>query len=88
MTCDAYDMLYFEGMAQPHLGTFTINIGDVIKELREKDTHQISNLRDILKTMGLVIGQQKEMKSGAVQKRNVPDVLTEVMKSVAKDEGN
>lgn len=56
MTCDAYDMLYFEGMAQPHLGTFTINIGDVIKELREKDTHQISNLRDILKTMGLVIG--------------------------------
>jgi hypothetical protein len=38
--------------------------------------------------MGLVIGQQKEMKSGAVQKRNVPDILTDVMKAVNKDENS
>lgn len=38
--------------------------------------------------MGLVLAQHKEMKSGAIQKRSVPEVLTEVMKAVAKDENS
>lgn len=32
--------------------------------------------------------QQKNMKTGAIQKRTVPDILSEVMKAINRDESN
>lgn len=32
MTCDVYDQLFFEGMAQPHLGTFTLPFKEIIEK--------------------------------------------------------
>ena len=40
MTCDVYDHLYFAGMAQPHIGTFTLKLGDVIQEIMDKDNEK------------------------------------------------
>ena len=31
MTCDVYDLV-FAGVSQPHLGTFTLDMGDSCKE--------------------------------------------------------
>ena len=41
MTCDVYDHIYFEGMAQPHIGTFTLKFGDIIQEARANDRETI-----------------------------------------------
>mmetsp|Transcript_20973 Transcript_20973/g.32509 ORF Transcript_20973/g.32509 Transcript_20973/m.32509 type:complete len:139 (+) Transcript_20973:2093-2509(+) len=37
MTCDAFDQLYFEGLPQPHVGTFTLKMGEIVLAGREKD---------------------------------------------------
>ena len=44
MTCTTYDKLYFEGMAQPILGTFALKLGDILRETRKKDADTISQL--------------------------------------------
>ena len=36
MTCDVYDQLYFEGMTQPHLGTFTLPFKEIIEKQQEE----------------------------------------------------
>jgi len=48
MTCDAYDQLFFSGMSQPHIGTFTLKLGDVILEMMESDQEKKQNLEYIL----------------------------------------
>lgn len=30
MTCDVFDQLFFGGAAQPHVGIFTLKLGDII----------------------------------------------------------
>jgi hypothetical protein len=37
MTCMTYDKLYFEGMKQPILGTFTLKLGDILESGRNMD---------------------------------------------------
>jgi hypothetical protein len=36
MTCDVFDLLFKESLPQPHIGTFTLNIGDIMQEQSEK----------------------------------------------------
>lgn len=37
MTCMTYDKLYFDGMRQPILGTFTLKLGDILANGRKYD---------------------------------------------------
>jgi len=55
MTCTAYDKLYFEGMAQPILGTYTLKLGDILAATREKDNSVIRKLDELIKTMNSCI---------------------------------
>lgn len=48
MTCTAYDKLYFEGMAQPVIGSFTLKLGDILTATRKKDANTLVSLQDIL----------------------------------------
>lgn len=51
MTCDVYDQVFFEGMAQPHIGTFTLKFGDIIQEARAHDREVIKEFSDIVETL-------------------------------------
>ena len=48
MTCTAYDTLYFEGMKQPILGTYTLKLGDILAATREKDNKVIRELGSLI----------------------------------------
>ena len=53
MTCMAYDKLYFDGMKQPILGTFTLKLGDILAAGRKEDASTVKEaalLADILKS--------------------------------------
>ena len=41
MSCDAFDHLYFDGMAQPHIGTFTLKLGKIIEDNKEETADMI-----------------------------------------------
>ena len=47
MTCTAYDKLYFDGMAQPIIGSFTLKIGDILTATRKKDADTIEDLKNL-----------------------------------------
>lgn len=57
MTCDVYDQLFFEGMAQPHIGTFTLKLGEIIQDLREADKALTDSLEAIIATLRHIIKQ-------------------------------
>ena len=59
MTCDVYDQLFFEGMAQPHIGTFTLKLGEIIQDLREADKALTNSLEAIIATLRHIIKQQQ-----------------------------
>lgn len=48
MTCTVYDKLYFEGMAQPIVGTFTLQIGDILASTRKHDKDTIELFGDLV----------------------------------------
>ena len=48
MTCDAYDQLFFSGMSQPHIGTFTLKLGDIVQEMMEDDSEKQQRLQYIM----------------------------------------
>jgi|TARA_B110000285_G_scaffold138237_1_gene154777 hypothetical protein len=64
MTCTAYDKLYFEGMAQPILGTFTLKLGEILAATREKDAKVIRELEKLEKILKAALeakaGEQKD----------------------------
>jgi len=49
MTCNCYDKIYFDGMAQPMIGTFTLKIGDILRDTRKKD-REVMELFNLLTT--------------------------------------
>ena len=57
MTCDVYDHIYFEGMAQPHIGTFSLKFGDIIQEARANDRETIQEFEDIISTLKDIVKQ-------------------------------
>ena len=59
MTCDVYDQLFFEGMAQPHIGTFTLKLGAIIQDLREADKALTDTLKTIIRALRHIITQQQ-----------------------------
>ena len=63
MTCTAYDMLYLAGMAQPILGSFTLKLGDILRDTREKDAKV---QEDVIK-MTRIVKQAVELKKGKDQ---------------------
>ena len=58
MTCEVYDQLYFEGMAQPQVGTFTLKIGDIINEARTQDYETKADLQRIIEIMQTIREKQ------------------------------
>jgi hypothetical protein len=44
MTCSILDKLYFDGMKQPILGTFTLKLGELLTETDEMDAMEIANI--------------------------------------------
>lgn len=60
MTCTTYDKLYFEGMAQPILGTFTLRLGDILKETRKKDADTIAQLEKFNDLLKRTVEQKKQ----------------------------
>jgi hypothetical protein len=59
-------------MAQPHLGTFTLKLGDIVLESREKDRQEIKELDRITKILEMILSVQKEGNS----KNKINEILT------------
>lgn len=55
MTCDVFDCLFFGGAAQPHVGIFTLKLGDIIQEMRIKDKNAIADLSFISKILQQIV---------------------------------
>lgn len=51
MTCTVFDKIYFEGMAQPILGTFTLKCGKILAESRKQDADVIKKLEELSLTI-------------------------------------
>ena len=60
MTCTCYDKLYFDGMAQPIIGSFTLKIGDILTATRKKDADTIEDL----KNLNEMLNEALELKKG------------------------
>ena len=55
MTCDVFDCLFGGGAAQPHVGIFTLKLGDIIQEMRLKDKNAIADLSFISKILQQIV---------------------------------
>lgn len=74
MTCTAYDKLYFEGMAQPIIGTFTLKLGDILTATRNKDTATMEGLAELLQAM-----------QGALEAKRGPDKDKTILQILQQD---
>ena len=87
MTCDAYDQLFFSGMSQPHIGTFTLKLGDVILEMMESDQEKKQNLEYILDILRKINERQQASKNNPNRKRVAELVMSiDKAKEVKRDE--
>ena len=59
MTCDVFDQLFFEGMPQPHVGTFTLKLGDIIIEMQEADNERMQELNEIVNILQQIVKRQR-----------------------------
>jgi len=48
MTCMVYDKIYFDGMVQPNLGSFTLRLGDVLTRVRATDAKTLEDSKAIV----------------------------------------
>ena len=74
MTCTAYDKLYLAGMRQPILGTFTLKLGDILRDTRAADkraTEEFGELRERLESV-------LRLKQGKMNNRTVLEILDSV----------
>jgi len=67
MTCTVMDKLYFEGMKQPVLGTFAIDLGDILDATRNKDKRIIEELGKMNEKLKGVIRKKEESMRGDAQ---------------------
>jgi hypothetical protein len=85
MTCMAYDKLYFDGMKQPILGTFTLKLGEILAAGRAADASTVreaAQLTDILRA-------SLSAKSGAQSHKTMLEIVTEQRNLLkARDEGS
>lgn len=58
MTCDVFDQLFLEGLRQPHIGTFTLQLGDLVQEMRSKDAALTLEMHKIIKILKKIVKQQ------------------------------
>jgi len=87
MTCDAYDQLFFSGMSQPHIGTFTLKLGDVILEMMETDQEKKQNLDYILDILRKINERLMASKNNPNRKRVAELVMSiDKAKEVKRDE--
>lgn len=71
MTCTAYDKLYFEGMKQPILGTYTLKLGDILAATREKDNKVIRELEKLIK----ILNSALEAKNGEAKNQTLLEII-------------
>ena len=74
MTCTTYDKLYFDGMKQPILGTFALELGDILTATRKKDADIISNFEKYNSKLTSVL----EKKKGDHSNKTIVQILQEV----------
>jgi len=63
MTCTAYDKLYFEGMTQPILGSFTLKLGDILGETRAADKLALDEFGELRERLEEVLRLKQGEKS-------------------------
>ena len=51
MTCMTYDKIYFEGMSQPILGTFTLKLGEILANGRAHDKQTIKQAKNLIQIL-------------------------------------
>lgn len=73
MTCTIFDKLYFEGMSQPIIGTFTMKLGDILTSTREHDNEKVKELHSIAQQMMEVLDKKK--KETENDKKNIGQYL-------------
>ena len=78
MTCTIFDKLYFEGMAQPILGTFVLKLGNALRDTRMKDRYTVEEIIDLAR----VIDKATLMKKGA----GAGDTLLQNINKVQEEE--
>ena len=85
MTCDVYDMLYFEGMPQPHVGTFTLKLGDVVQELRAKDDQINKDLQDAIQIMQQIVEYYQRSTPNSNSKKKCSELVAEFCLQAAQN---
>lgn len=74
MTCTVFDKLYFDYMAQPVLGTFTLKLGKILAETRRADEKTVEKLLKMNQSIRAAIERRTEdghLKIGDVIKEEV-----------------
>jgi hypothetical protein len=59
MTCTAYDKLYLDGMTQPILGTFTLKLGDILRDTRAADKEAIETFGELQARLEKVLEEKQ-----------------------------
>ena len=74
MTCSIQDKLYFDGMRQPILGTFTLKLGQILSDTRNLDKEEFANQEFFNKILTKAIG----LKKGASAHRTMGEILDDL----------
>ena len=77
MTCSIQDKLYFDGMRQPILGTFTLKLGQILSDTRALDKEEFANQEYFNKILTKAIG----LKKGASAHRTMGEILDDLQKN-------
>lgn len=51
MTCEVFDQLFIGGVGQPQIGTFTLKLGEIVQDMREKIENDIKMANKLAKTV-------------------------------------
>ena len=74
MTCTMYDKLYFDGMAQPILGTFTLKLGEILGSTRGADQLVVT----ILEELNEILHSTIDLKQGEDRELTVLQIVNKV----------
>jgi hypothetical protein len=74
MTCTTLDKLYFDGMKQPILGTFLLELGTILNNTRKNDSDLIKNFDKYNEKLKLCLAQKK----GAKADQTIVQILQDI----------
>ena len=71
MTCSIQDKVFFDGMKQPILGSFTLKLGQILTDTRAMDAYE----KDSLEYFDKILNKAISLKRGSMADKTIYEII-------------